>query len=896
LTAALLLLAAAMPARPAGDSALAPPVLMATVRTTEITLDGRLSEEPWIAARPFDRFIAGEPVEGEAAKAPTEVRVLYDGDAIYVGARMLDATPNRIGRQLTRRDESGQFDFFDVSLSPVNDRLTAYRFRVSAAGVQSDAYLYDDTREDVSWDAVWFSAVQLDDGGWTVEMRIPLSQLRFLPSNSPQAWGVNFSRRRLSSNERSYFALESRRGGGRVSVYGRVEGLLLPARRVPVELRPYVLASTLRAPVEPGNPFFDGSSASGNAGADLRVGLGGTFSLNATINPDFGQVEVDPAVINLTASETFFPERRPFFVEDARLLNFTLSGGQNGLFYTRRIGREPQRKSFNDAEFVDVPIASTILGAAKVTGRTSGGLSMGALLSTSAPEWGAAATLAGLDQFIAEPRTHSGVVSLQQEFGGGATQISGTVTGLLRNLPDDDGLAFLSRSAWSAGLSFDHTWGRRTWGITGFLAGSLVEGSEEAMLRWQRSANHYFQRPDATRDRLDSSATSLSGLEWRLQFDKRSGRHWTWSVWTGERTSGFEVNDLGYVQGSERLDVGGRVTYREITPGSWYQSYRITASTFANFRHEALDDAGSWDAWQRALKRSSTWFSADVVLRNYWEVELEARANPTVQSDGLTRGGPLMTDPGTYGTQLTVVSDRRQWLSGRAEVDASWPGAAGRSLSASLGLEMRPTPSVQLQVAPRIQWQTDARQYVTRLEDGSYAPTYGDRYLFGDIDRSTVSIETRLSLAFSRVLTLQVFAQPLVSSGDYTSYKQLARSESFDFIRFTPGQARSTPEGVRCQGGTICRVDDRQYLDVTGDGLADHDFGERDFRVRSLRGNAVLRWEYRPGSSVYLVWQQSRNYRDLMATGFDAMSELGQLFTAPPINVVTLKVTYWLGF
>lgn len=878
-----------------GDSTVASPAVVAAPRTAALRIDGRLDEAPWATAAPFDRFTAGEPVEGQPAEARTEVRVLFDGEAIYIGAVLYDDRPDRLGRQVTRRDEFGAFDFFDVSLSPNNDRLTAYRFRVSAAGVQSDAYLFDDTRDDPSWDAVWSSAVHLRPDGWSVELRIPLSQVRFLPSDAPQSWGVNFSRRRLSTNERSYFALESRRGGGRVSVFGRVDGLLLQERQVPAELRPYILASTQRAPVEPGNPFSQPSLSSGNAGADLRLGLGGTFSLNATINPDFGQVEVDPAVINLSAFETFFPERRPFFVEDARRFTFGLSGGQNGLFYTRRIGREPQRRGYSDADFTDVPLATTILGAAKVTGRTTSGLSIGALLSTSAIEWGEAVGGFGRARFMAEPRTHAGVLSVQQELRSGASQVSGTLTSLRRDLPGDGSLDYLSREAWSAGVNFEHTWNRRTWALWGFLAGSLVRGDEEAMLRWQRSPNHYFQRPDATRDRIDSSATSLTGLEWRLQFEKRNGKHWTWSVWGGQRTSGFEVNDLGFVQGSERLDMGARLAYREITPGSWYQSYRVNAMWFANFRHEVLDDPTSWASWRDGLKRSNAWATAGAVLRNYWEVEVEASTAPSVQSDGLTRGGPLMTDPGFFGNELRITTDRRRRVSARAALDVNWPSAAGQSVQASLGLNTRPSPSVELELTPAVEWQVDTRQYVTRFGDGSYAPTMGDRYLFADITRKTISLETRANIAFSRTLTLQVFAQPLLSTGDYTAYKQLAERATFDFVAFTPGRALPTTAGVRCQGGTICRLDDVQHVDVTGDGLADYSFGERDFRVRALRGNAVLRWEYRPGSALFLVWQQRRDYRDLLGSEFDWAQEIGRLFSTPAENVITLKVSYWLG-
>jgi len=871
------------------------PIIVAVAKTVGIDVDGRLAESAWAHAEPFGQFVQGEPVEGIPATNPTEVRVLFDQDAIYIAARMHDQNPDRIARQLTRRDEMGQYDYFDVSLSPAQDRRTGYRFRVSAGAVQGDAYLYDDVREDGSWDAVWQSAVAIDDLGWTVELRIPLSQVRFVPSERRQTWGVNFSRRRLAGNERSYFALESRTGGGRVSVFGRLDGLLLPSRPIPVELRPYVMARGRIAAAEEGDPFFSGREARGTGGIDLRAGVGGSFGLNLTLNPDFGQVEVDPAVINLSAFETFFPERRPFFVEDNQLLGFGLSGNQNGLFYSRRIGREPQVRSYSEASFVDTPTETTILGAAKIAGRTGSGFSIGALAAVTAQERGRAEVAdSGIRDFVAEPRSYANVVSWQQELGGGTSQVNGTVTSLVRDLPGDGSLDHLIRGAWSAGIGFDHTWGRRTWGISGWLATSLVRGDSTALLRVQRSPNHYYQRPDDPAGRLDSAARSMSGAEWRMQFEKRGGRHWTWGLWTGSRTAGFEVNDLGWSQGSARLDIGGRLQYREIMPGTWYQSYRITANTFHNFRHDALDRPFDLGFWRDAHKAGNLSLETDLTLRSYWSLGLDLRFRPTVRSDGLTRGGPLMIDPGALSTKLEVTSDRRMGLSGRAEIEAGG-GRAGSTVSTGIGLEWRPSSRVELELGPRLSWQTDRRQYVTAIDDSGYQDTFGRRYFFGDLKRQTFSLETRLNLIFTRTLSLQLFAQPLVSTGDYVGYKQLASPATFEFLTFAPGAPEPDGDGVRCIGGQSCTLDGQHYVDLTGDGVPEISFEDKDFRIRSLRGNAVLRWEYRPGSVLFLVWQQRRSYRDAEAARFEPFADLGALFGDPAEHIFSVKLSYWLG-
>ncbi len=871
------------------------PTIVAAARSGRIAVDGRLDDPAWSEAIPHTGFIQGEPVEGAAPEERTVVRVLFDQDAIYIGARLYERDAARVSRQLARRDEQGPFDFFDVSLSPNRDGLTGYRFRVSAAGVQSDAYLFDDTRDDPAWDAVWQSAVTVDEEGWTAEIRIPLSQLRFQPSRLPQTWRINFTRRRIDANERTYFALESRRRSGRVSVFGEVEGLVLPSSRAAMEFRPYVVAMGRSAPAAEGNPFFSGRSTGGNAGGEFRMGLGGSFMLNTTFNPDFGQVEVDPAVINLTANETFFPERRPFFVQDARLLGFGLSGMQNGLFYTRRIGREPQVRSASGATFNDVPGTTTILGAAKITGRTRGGLSVGALASVSAEEQGRAWFSEGERRFVAEPQTVAAVASAAQEFRRGASQASATVTALTRDLPADGSLDFLPARAFSAGVNFEHTWTQKTWALTGFVAGSRVEGTPAAMIRIQRNSNHYFQRPDATRVRVDSSGTSMMGHEWRLQLERRSGLHWTGAIWTGQRSAGFEVNDLGFQQGGERLDAGFRIGYQEITPGPLFQSYRISLFTFNNWRHEALDDVFSPGSWRRAWKRSVINTSANFTFRNYWELQVQGRLSPTVQSDNLTRGGPIMTDPGTTTASAELTTDRRRAANLSLDVESSWGRAGNSSTSVSAELGLRPSPGVLASVGPRMQWQFDTQQYVARIGTPAYEPTFGSRYLFGDLERRTFSLETRLNVTFSPRLTLQLFAQPLLSTGDYVGYKQLRRPRSFDFDVFDQGTATVVAGTVRCTGGRICPSDGRQHVDVTGDGVADFSFAEQDFRIRSLRGNAVLRWEYRPGSALFLVWQQRRSYRDTDASRFDLAGEFGGLWSEPADNTLMLKVSYWFG-
>lgn len=872
---------------------------LAVRRTGAITIDGRLDDEAWVGAPVVSGFIQKDPVDGAPAVEDTEVRFLFDDDAIYIGARLLDSEPDRVSRQLVRRDQEGNADFFEISLDPNLDRRTGYQFTVSAANVQADRYLFDDTREDGAWNAVWSSAVHHADWGWSVEIRIPLSQVRYDPARGPQTWGVNFSRRRIATNERSYFAPESRADRGVVSRFGLLDGIQLPGASRRMEARPYILARGVTGPAIEGDPFFDGRSTGGQVGVDLRYGLGSAFTLDATVNPDFGQVESDPATINLSAFETFLSERRPFFVEDARILDFSLSGGQNQLFYSRRIGRSPQGRNPAGASFVDTPDAATILGAAKLTGRTPGGVSIGALGAVTRGERGTAymADEDRMERFLAEPETRYGVLRAQRDYRQGGSVVGGIVTGLNRDLPVDGSFDWLPSSAFSGGIDFEHTWADRTWAVHGFFAGSHVVGDSTAMIRIQRASNHYFQRPDALRLSVDSAATSMSGAEWRLQLERRNGRNWNGAVWLAQVTPGFEVNDLGFSRSAERMDGGARVSYRQLIPGEVLRNWNASVSSYHNVSHEALEDPGSWRAWRAAHMSGALNGNAGFTFLNYWNLNLDIQLSPETSTRSATRGGPLMLEPASVGGGIRLRTDGRRMVSLRPSLNLSRAEhGAGSEVRTSMEVSIRPSPRVELEVQPSWSRSTDGAQFVTSTSVHAYEPTFGPRYLFGTLERETVSMQTRLNVAFTPSLTLQFFAQPLLSSGAYVQYRQLERSGSYAFVDFRPGVARVDDDGtLRCQGGSTC-VDGtrRRHIDFDGDGVPDHSLSDPDFNLRSLRGNAVLRWEYRPGSTLFLVWQQRRS-EDAGVGGFHLGRDLRALADTPSDNVLIVKLNYWLG-
>ncbi|MCZ6915509.1 MAG: DUF5916 domain-containing protein [Gemmatimonadetes bacterium] len=873
------------------------PPARAVARSGDIRIDGRLDESAWRSAPAASGFVQREPVEGAVAEEDTEVRVLFDASSVYVGARMHDSRPAQIADQLVRRDGRGQYDYFEVAFDPNLDRRTGYSFRVSAANVQRDVYLFEDNEDDEAWDAVWTSAVQRDSLGWTVEMRIPLSQMRYKASDSMQTWGVNFVRRRLQTNEETHYALISQLQQGRVSQFATLEGMQITRAARLLEFLPYALSSAYTAPSVPSDPFFDGSELDSRVGIDVRYGIGAQFTLDATINPDFGQVEADPAVINLTAFETRFDERRPFFVEDAQIFDFSLSAGQD-LYYSRRIGRPPHGRPPSGSEFATIPSAATIVGATKLTGRTTGGLSVGGLVAFTREESGRSVDEAtgAIESFRVEPRTGYGVARLQQDFNDGTSTLGAIGTVLRRNLPGDNTFDFLPRTAISAAIDFEYGWSDRAWAVFGYFSASRVEGDSTAMIRIQRSSNHFFQRPDARRLRVDSTATSLTGVDWRLTLARRRGEHWTGSIWLAETTPQFEINDLGFSRRQEALDGGARVEYQEIRPGPLLRGYNATFSTFHNFSHDALEDPWSFRSWQRAHVSGSFNLSTEIELLNYWQIEADLRLRPQQMDRTATRGGPLMMAPRSQSVAVEIKTDRRNRFNAGFSVDHEWIQLnGGSSLELGLEMEFRPSPLVQLEVEPQFSISSTASQYVATTAVNPYSPTFGSRYLFGDLERRELSLETRLDVVFSPTLSLQVFAQPLLSSGDYVSYKQLLAPETFDFDVFAEGTYERAGQVDVCVGGRTCvEKNGRRHIDFDGDGISEYSFDDRDFNVRSLIGNIVLRWEYRPGSTVFLVWQRSQE--DEQGIGdFEFGRDLRALINAPAQNAFMIKVNYWFA-
>jgi len=872
-------LAAAAPADDAAPLVHGAPEVRAARAGGPISIDGRLDEDAWAAAPVAAGFRQREPQEGAPATEPTELRVLYDEGALYVGARLHDDAPDHIVRQLSRRDQVADADSFSVFLDPHHDHRTGVEFQVSAAGVQRDAAIYDDNFETDAWDAVWESAVTRDECGWTVEMRIPLSQLRFRAGDG-HAWGINARRLVHRKTEESWLALVPRTENGLASRMAHLQGIegLAPPRHL--ELLPYASAREERvAPVRAGDPFNDGSRELGSAGIDFKYGLTSSLALVGAINPDFGQVEVDPAVVNLTAYETFFDEKRPFFTEGGDVFtHFAKSGASDywsffypepQIFYSRRIGRAPQGRP--TGVYVDTPVAATILGAVKLTGRTPGGWTVGVVEAVTGREDARLADGPARSTFEVEPLTNYFVARAQRGLGRrGAIGFLGTAVN--RSLPESALGELLVGQAYVGGVD-GHVFldGHRDWVASGGLSGSTVQGSRASILRLQTAAQRYYQRPDAPHVRIDPFATSLAGWSGRLGINRNrgtvTGNAGVWGI-----SPGFEPNDAGFATQTDRGGAHGLVLWRKLSPDRWTRTRQVWVSKWWTFN---FGGESQGDGVQSAV---------NLELLNYWRVNLTLQRSWATLDDKLTRGGPTTIRPGIAGLNASVVSDSRRRFYGSASLNlqrrdfGSWTRALGGEL------DLRPSSTLTLAVAPAFMRVHTTAQYLSTVADPIATATYGARYVFGRLDQTELAVPLRVNLVLSPRLSLQLYTQALLSSGAYPAITELAAPRTYDFPAY----------GV--DTGTITRDPAGSYvIDPDGAGpAASFPLADPDFNVKSLRANAVVRWEFRLGSTLYYVWTQRR--QDGSHPGDSALGRDARvLFRAPADDVFMVKLAWWIG-
>ena len=837
------------------------PPVQAARTDRPVIVDGLLDEEVWKSGTAVGDFTQRDPDQGVAPRQRTEVRIAYDDDAIYVGARMYDTAPDSVVARLARRDNSANSDMFTILLDPLHDKRTGYYFGVTAAGVLMDGLLMNDEWDDDSWDGVWQARVHRDDRGWTCEMRIPFSQLRFQAA-TPMVWGVNFQRWTTRYAEQDAMVYTPRGQSGYVSRVPELRGLDGVHPGHTLEVIPYVTNKTEHLTYgssglySPDDPFHSGWKNTPAAGGDIRTSLGSKLTVNATVNPDFGQVEVDPAVVNLSDVETYFQEKRPFFTEGVSVFRCGNNGANSyssfnwpepTFFYSRRIGRAPQGGTPDSVgtppnsapvDFQDYPNAVHILGAAKITGQAAPGWNVGTVQAVTAREQATLSAAGARSKYGVEPLTYYGVwramhdmndrrqglglmaMTTARSFDGSADPLrnelnTGSVTAAM------DGWTFLDK--------------KRVWVISGYATGSTLRGSTTRIADLSQSAPHYYQRPDRPDLPKDPNATSLSGWGTRWWLNKQEGDFMLNSA-VGAISPGFDNNDLGFLSGADVINAHALIGWQWQKPRGWRQYMNIMTAL-----------ATSWDFGGNSTMKAF-WSGWNLEQRNHWSWNATTYAQAPAFSSRATRGGPVMATMANQSWSFYFDTNGNKpwfWSIGYYpfySASGSW------QQEISPYFQWRPKSNIGLSAGPDFyKGHTDAQFY-----DNSGTLATGSR--FSQLEQTQVSMNFRIDYSATPNVSFQVYLQPLMTTLRYHDLKELARSRTYEFVPVDPA-----------------------YEDAS--------------TFASLRGNAVLRWEYHPGSAMYFVWTQERQ-DDSPVSEFDMAHSMHLVSNAPANNVFMVKVAH----
>ncbi|MDD2763413.1 MAG: DUF5916 domain-containing protein [Opitutaceae bacterium] len=822
-------------------------------------IDGRLDDACWSQGEWADDFIQREPHEGRSGSQPTQLKILYDDKYIYAAIRAYDSEVAALPRLRGQRDEIPG-DAVGVTFDSYFDRRTCFEFDVSSGGSKIDAVCKDDVW-DISWDAVWDVKIGTEADAWTAEFRIPLSQLRY--SRQPeQVWGLHCWRWINRFQEESDWQFIPMDNPGFVYSFGELHGIrdLPPSRRI--ELLPYVLAKYATSAREAGNPYRRGAETDFEAGLDAKLGLASNFTLDLTVNPDFGQVEADPSLVNLTTYETFFEEKRPFFLEGKAIFESGL--GDDLLFYSRRIGHAP---AFDPPTggFKKIPTATRILGAAKLTGKTPEGLSIGVLESITDREV-ARLTENGMErEQTVEPMTSYTVVRVQQDIDKGRTLVGGIVSATRRNLTDDTEDLF-TRNAYTGGLDFLHYWSDRTYYVDLRALASRVAGSPAAIRLLQENPVHNYQRPDASHLSVDPAARHLDGTGGQLKVGKGSNGNWRYYGSVDWRSPGLELNDLGYLMTADLIRQSALVQYVDTQPAGFHRKYDVS-----------LTQTNLFDFDGTPLQNKLQLIGNLMTVGN-WNFWGEADYDSDLLDTRVLRGGPALRTPG--GARL--------WIGGQTNSSKQqlFRLECGRTISLdghSHYTEIAPSFSARLLEHANLQTKLS---YSRDVEDFQYAGTAaaadGNRYAMGRMDQQTLAATVRLDLNLTPELSLTYYGSPFVSTGRFTDFKLVTQPRAARYgDRFRRLEAAATYD----PSGNCYQVDD------PGGAFS---FADPDFSWRELRSNLVLRWEYRAGSTLYAVWTQNRASSAFYGD-FSAGSEYRRLFEAHPDNTFLVKFSYWFS-
>ncbi|MDP5093604.1 MAG: carbohydrate binding family 9 domain-containing protein [Polaribacter sp.] len=827
-------------------------------------IDGDVTDEAWNVVEWSSEFTEKEPDEGTPPTYQTLFKVIYDSKYLYIAIKALDDQPELIQKRLSRRDGFAG-DRVNVIIDSYHDKRTAFVFTTTAAGVKGEEIATQNGQSwDESWNPVWFTDAKVDDKGWTAEMKIPFSQLRFGKSKE-QVWGFNINRNIFRLNERSLWQRIPNDQAGFISEAGELHGLIdLPSQKQ-LEIQPFTLLQYDSYPKEGNNPYRDGSDFKANIGLDAKIGVTNDLTLDLTINPDFGQVEADPGAIALDGFQLFFREQRPFFVENKNIFDFQFANGSDNLFYSRRIGRNPHRSAnLTSDEFADEPLNSAILGAAKFSGKTKNGWSIGILESVTANEFAEIKQTNGnTRQEIVEPLTNYFVGRAQKDFNERNSFIGGIFTATNRNL--NGNFNELHKAAYSGGIDFQHNWKNREYFLDGNVIMSHVLGSAEAIENTQRSITRLFQRTDATHVNVDPTRTSLTGTGGRIELGKAGGGNWRYNggfIW---RSPELELNDVGFLRNTDQMIQFANLRYLWQVPTKTYRNASIEASQVTEYD------------FQKNLNRIRFEGEGNINWANNATTNLGLGTSFRSYSNAFLRGGPRWRTANNRYVFGSFGSDRSKIFSYNMRftfVDSD--ENVFKRQRYSIGFNYQPTDALNISLENQLELTQDRAQYVTSLDFGN-----DKRYILGNINNDEFSTTLRFTYSINPNMSIQFYGQPFISRGRYSEFK---------FVN-TAAADRFTDRVTIYDTNQISTGTNVYTIDENSDNTIDYQFNKPDFSFAQFRSNLVARWEYIPGSEIFLVWAQgvvgNENPDASLSTSLS-----NQVFSQRKENTFLLKVTY----
>lgn len=788
-----------------------------TVEEDAISVDGKGDERAWSELPAYGDFIQSIPAEGQPASERTLFKVAHDEDALYILIEALDSRPGTISAHLTRRDADSTSDWVHVWLDPFDARRAAYRFSVNAAGVKQDARVQDNVDDDLNWNAVWAAEVSTSSIGWSAEMRIPLSELRY--TEGADRWGFEVGRDLVREKERSYFSPVPRGTSRIMQHFGALGGVESVPGKIDASLTPYVSGSFRQNGSEP-NPD-DRTSFKPTAGGDGHLGLGSALVLDVTVNPDFAQVEADPSELNLTTTETFFEEKRPFFIAGKDVLSYGIGFGdgdlgRHTLFYSRRVGRE------------------RVLGAAKLTGRSPDGWSLGVL--------NAVVDGGGSDDDPREPLANASVLRATQDYSDGQGKIGLIATHLYRNLNDARTLEESLEHASTFGVDLDQQAGDYQLQLRAY--GSRVSGSPSAVERVQRSFSHNFQRPDAEYVDVDPTRTSMLGWGFSAIAQKNDGKNWRGAVGVEVTNPYLELNPLGYLPLSDRQIGFAWLQLRGDDPTENYQSYSVNFNftTARTFGEELTTLGGN--------------VNGSIITPFWWEFFTGLGRDQSILDPSRLRGGPALKVPGDSFGWVGFLSDERKPFSALFEMGmTSGDGDKYKDWYLYLKATVKPSSWLEFQLIP---------QFSRRILDYQYVDEFEDRAVLARIERQTFTVAARANWTINPDLSVQLYASPYITAGEYFNFRFVTNPRAERYAdRFGPATGYDGDDAVK--------------------------FAE-------IRGNLVVRWEYALGSTAFFVWSHGQTNEENTRGSRTVFDDFGPLLDAASDDVLLVKVDHRLDW